>query len=397
MDTSVEVGDIFRLFGPAYLSKYGKHLPLRHHRAIRALSICRTAALGGHVLKCDQCGATKNCYNSCRNRHCPKCQSLAQWHWVQERQRDLLPVPYFHVVFTLPEALRPLARQNQRVIYNLLFKAASQTLLTLSRDPKHLGASIGVTCVLHTWSQTLVDHPHLHCLVTGGGLSEDGVEWIHTPKGFFLPVQVLSKLFKGKFLAFLKDAFEQDKLIFKGKTASLSNTDAFNELLNKLYQQGWIVYCKPPFGSPKQVIDYLGRYTHRIAISNERVVALQGDQVTFLYRDRADGNKKKRMTLSVFEFIRRFLLHILPDGFVKIRHYGLASNRHRNTTLRQAQTLLDVPLDDIEAPKMTWQAVMIHFTGIDPCQCRVCGQGHLITEKVLFPQRYRAPPKQKDR
>ena len=392
MDTSVEVGDIFRQFGPAYLAKYGQHLPLRHHRAIRALSICRTAALGGHVLECDQCGAIKICYNSCRNRHCPKCQSLAQWRWVEERQKDLLPIPYFHVVFTLPGALRALVLHNQRVMYNLLFKAASETLLTLSADPKYLGAQIGVTSVLHTWSQTLMDHPHLHCLVTGGGLSEDEVEWRESRKDFFLPIQVLASLFRGKFLAFLKKAYEQDKLSFSGQIAQLSDQSRFKQLLNGLYQKAWIVYCKPPFGSPKQVIDYLGRYTHRVAISNERIIAQEGDQVTFSYRDRADGNKKKRMTLSAFEFIRRFLLHILPEGFVKIRHYGLSSNRHRNTRLRWAQSLLGVCTQETETAKPTWQDLIVRITGIDPCQCQVCGQGRLITKEVLFPQKHRAPP-----
>jgi hypothetical protein len=392
MDTSIEVGDIFRQFGSAYLARYGQHLSLRHHRAIRALSICRTSALGGHVASCDHCGAIKICYNSCRNRHCPKCQSLAQWQWVEERQKDLLPVSYFHVVFTLPESLRPLALQNQRMIYNLLFKAASGTLTTLALDPKYLGAQIGVTAVLHTWSQTLIDHPHLHCLVTGGGLSEDDIEWVHTRKDFFLPVQVLASLFKGKFLSFLKQAYEQNQLIFNGQITSLAQPTAFKHFLNGLYQKGWIVYCKPPFASPKQVIDYLGRYTHRIAISNERIISLDKDQVTFSYRDRADGNKKKRMTLSTFEFIRRFLMHILPDGFVKIRHYGLSSNRHRNTRLRHTQSLLGITTKETDIPKPTWQELMIRITGKDPCQCQVCGQGRLIIKEVLFPQKYRAPP-----
>jgi hypothetical protein len=392
MDTSIEVGDIFRLFGPVYVKKYGQHMPLCHHRSIRALSICRTKALGGHVAQCDQCGAIKICYNSCRNRHCPKCQSLAQWKWVEERQKDLLPIPYFHVVFTLPEALRPLALQNQRVIYNLLFQAASQTLLTLSADPKYLGAQIGVTSVLHTWSQTLMNHPHLHCLVTGGGLSEDGIEWRATRKDFFLPVQVMASLFRGKFLAFLKKAYEQDRLIFCGQIAQLADENQFKHLIDGLYQKGWIVYCKPPFAGPKQVLDYLGRYTHRIAIGNEHILHLVNDQVTFSYRDRAQDKKKKRMTLSAFEFIRRFLLHILPDSFVKIRHYGLSSNRHRNTTLRWAQSLLGICLQEIETPKPTWQDLMVRITGIDPCQCQVCGRGRLVLKEVLFPQKYRAPP-----
>jgi hypothetical protein len=393
MDPSIEVGDIFRQFGPAYLAKHGQHLSLRHHRAMRALSACRTSALGGHVSECDHCGAIKICYNSCRNRHCPKCQSLAQWQWVEERQKDLLPIPYFHVVFTLPAALRPLALRNQRLVYGLLFKAATQTLITLASDTKYLGAQIGVTAVLHTWTQTLLDHPHLHCVVTGGGLSEDGIEWVSSRKGFFLPVQVLASLFRGKFLSFLKKAYEQDQLIFSGQIAQLSDQSRFKHFMDGLYQKAWIVYCKPPFGSARQVIDYLGRYTHRIAISNERIIKLEDDQVTFSYRDRADGNKKKRMTLSAFEFIRRFLLHILPEGFVKIRHYGLSSNRHRNTRLRWAQCLLGVPTQETETTKPTWQDLMIRLTGVDPSLCQVCGQGRLITKEVLFPQKYRAPPR----
>ena len=392
MDAPIEVGDLLRQFGSAYVSRVGRHIPLRHHRALRALSICRTATLGGHVFKCDHCGAIKICYNSCRNRHCPKCQSLAQWRWVEERQKDLLPIPYFHVVFTLPEALRALALRNQRWVYNLLFKAASQTLIGLASDPKYLGAQIGVTAVLHTWSQTLLDHPHLHCLVTGGGLSEDGIQWRPARKGFFLPVRVLARLFRGKFLSYLRKAYAQDKLVFSLDIAHLSDRSQFKHLLDGLYQKAWVVYCKPPFGSAVQVLDYLGRYTHRVAIGNERIVKLQRDQVTFSYRDRAEGNKKKQMTLPAVEFIRRFLFHILPEGFVKIRHYGLSSNRHRNTRLRLAQSLLGISARKIETPRPTWQDLMQRFTGASPGQCPVCGQSCLVVKEVLFPQKYRAPP-----
>jgi hypothetical protein len=396
MATSVEVADIFRCFGSAYRAQYGGQMPLRHHRAMRAIEICRTAALGGHVEQCDTCGALHMSYNSCRNRHCPKCQNLATLRWVEARKKDVLPIRYFHVVFTLPTQLRDLTLRNQRVMYNLLFKAASQTLLDLGEDPKYLGAQIGVIALLHTWTQTLLDHPHLHCLATGGGLSFDGQYWIGVKKRrrkrFLVPVKVLSRLFRGKFLALLKTAYEQDELVFAGQIAHLQSSGAFNRLLDKLYQMAWVVYCKSPLGGAEQVIDYLSRYTHRVGISNDRIISLEGDQVTFSYRDRAEGNRRRLMPLPAFEFIRRFLLHILPEGFVRIRYYGLCANRHRKSRLKQAQKLLHHT--QVQSPEClsTWQALLYRLTGVDVRVCSVCGKGRMVKKEILYPHPYRAPP-----
>jgi len=392
MKSSVEVADVFRAWGPAYRQAYGSTMPLRHLRAMTAIEICRTAALGGHVDACDCCGAIRISYNSCRNRHCPKCQSLAKERWVEARKQELLPVPYFHVVFTLPDALRPLALRNQKVVYNLLFKAASQTLTELASDPRHLGAQIGFTAILHTWTQTLIDHPHLHCVVTGGGLSPDGERWVTGREGFFIPVEVLSRLFRGKILAYLRDASNGRKLVFPGDIADLADTAAFQQLLSALYRKAWVVYCKPPFGTPEKTLEYLGRYTHRVAISNDRILKLAGDHVTFRYRDSADDDRVKQMTLSAFEFIRRFLLHVLPDNFVKIRHYGLLSNRNRKGKLRQAQRLLGGTVSDTPDDHEPWRELLHRLTGIDPDLCPCCGKGHMITKEILQPRPSRASP-----
>lgn len=394
MKSSPEVADIFRAFGESYRQVHGEEMPLRHFRAMRAIEICRTAALGGHTDACDHCGAVRISYNSCRNRHCPKCQFLAKERWLEARKADLLPVPYFHVVFTLPEALRPLALRNQKVVYNLLFQSASQTLRELSRDPRHLGAQIGFTAVLHTWSQTLMDHPHLHCVVTGGGLSLDGQEWIASRKDFFIPVRVLSRLFRGKFLDYLKKAYQDGKLKFPGLLAPVEGSASFNVYLSGLYQQEWNVYCKPPFSSPQEVVDYLGRYTHRVAISNDRILSLEGDQVSFRYRDYADGGKIKTMPLHAFEFIRRFLLHILPEGFVKIRHYGILSNRNKATRLRRCRQLPGVSIhnEKEKEPKTTWEDLLYRLTGVDPGTCPRCGIGRMVLKEILHPQTNRSPP-----
>ena len=394
MKSSPEVADIFRAFGESYRQVHGEEMPLRHFRAMRAIEICRTAALGGHTDACDHCGAVRISYNSCRNRHCPKCQFLAKERWIEDRKQDLLPVPYFHVVFTLPEELRPLALRNQKVVYDLLFQSASQTLRELSRDPQHLGAQIGFTAVLHTWSQTLMDHPHLHCVVTGGGLSLDGQEWIAGRKDFFIPVRVLSRLFRGKFLDCLKKAYQDGKLKFPGVLAPVGGSASFNVYLSGLYQQEWNVYCKPPFSSPEEVVDYLGRYTHRVAISNDRILSLEGDQVSFRYRDYADGGKIKTMSLHAFEFIRRFLLHILPEGFVKIRHYGILSNRNKATRLRRCRQLLGVSIhnEQEKEPKTTWEDLLYRLTGVDPRICPHCGIGRMVLKEVLQPQTDRSPP-----
>ncbi|MDQ1335665.1 MAG: hypothetical protein QG552_2615 [Thermodesulfobacteriota bacterium] len=386
MRSSLEVADVFRSHGPAYRESHGQRMPLRHLRAMRAIELCRTAELGGHVDRCDHCGKLKVSYNSCRNRHCPKCQGLDKERWLEARKRDLLPTTYFHVVFTLPDSLRPLALRNQEVVYNILFKAASETLRTLTQDPKHLGAEVGFIAVLHTWSQTLMDHPHLHCIVTGGGLSPDQTQWIPCKKDFFLAVKALSRLFRGKFLAYLNDARQKGKLKFPGKIDHMQQDGSFNELLSDLYQQDWVVYCKRPFSNAETVMDYLGRYTHRVAISNDRVVHMEGDQVTFRYRDRTDNDTVKYMTLDAEEFIRRFLMHILPDQFIKIRHYGILSNRNRHSKLVVAKTLLGVSDPNFSTDvRETWQDLLTRITGCDPRICPYCGKGRMVLKEVLKP------------
>jgi len=384
MKRSLEVADIFRGFGPAYRELHGSQMPPRHLRVMRAIEVCRTAELGGHIDQCDHCGQVRISYNSCRNRHCPKCQSLEKERWLEARKKDLLPTSYFHLVFTLPEGLRPLALRNQKVIYSLLFKAASETLAQLAKDPKYLGAEIGFIALLHTWSQTLIDHPHLHCLVTAGGLSLDGQRWISSRKGFFIPVKVLSSLFRGKFLDSLKRVYEAGELKFPGKIEALKGSSAFKKFLTDLYQQEWVVYCKPPLKRSEQVIEYLGRYTHRVALSNDRLVSLEGNQVVLRWRDSAGRNKIKFLTLEVFEFIRRFLLHVLPDQFVKIRHYGILSNRSRKGKLLQCQNLLGVVTNGEleESPKETWEDLVTRITGIDPRVCPFCGQGKMIQKEI---------------
>jgi hypothetical protein len=387
MKRTLEVADIFRAFGPAYRELHGLEMPLRHLRVMRAVEICRTAELGGHIDQCDHCGQRKISYNSCRNRHCPKCQSLEKERWLEARKKDLLPTSYFHLVFTLPEGLRPLALRNQKVVYSLLFKAASETLLQLAKDPKYLGAEIGFIALLHTWSQTLIDHPHLHCIVTGGGLSLDGhgQQWISSRKGFFIPVKVLSSLFRGKFLDALQKVYGAGKLKFPGKIEVLKGAPAFKKFLTDLYQQEWVVYCKPPLKRAEQVMEYLGRYTHRVALSNDRLVDLKENRVTLRWRDSADGNRIKLLTLEVFEFIRRFLLHVLPDRFVKIRHYGLLSNRSRKRKLLRCQKLLGVSTQEEpeESPKESWEDLLTRLTGVDPRVCPFCGQGKMVRREIL--------------
>ncbi len=392
MQRCLEVADIFRAYGPAY--RQGHEMPVRHLRAMRAVEICRTVELGGHVDECDHCGRLRISYNSCRNRHCPKCQCLDKERWLEARKEDLLPTAYFHPVFTVPEGVKPLALRNQEVVYAILFRAASESLKQLTEDPKHLGAEVGFIAVLHTWSQTLMDHPHLHCIVTGGGLSPDGLRWIPCKGEFFLPVKVLSRLFRGKFLAYLKEAYEKGKLVFPGKVAHFKDKRAFNALVKELYGQEWVVYCKPPFQSAERVMDYLGRYTHRVALSNDRLVKLEGGKVTFRYRDRKDNDRIKPMTLDASEFIRRFLLHILPDGFVKIRHYGILSNRKRNTKLGLCKRLLSVDWrhEEREKKSESWQDLLTRVTGHDPRICPHCGKGRMVLKEFLNPSALPLPP-----
>ena len=306
------------------------------------MAACRTAALGGHVDGCHACGHQQISYNSCRNRHCPKCQGAARANWLKARADELLPVPYFHLVFTLPEVFSLLALQNPRVVYGILFRAASQTLLEVAATPKHLGAKIGFLAVLHTWGQNLLHHPHLHLVVPAGGLSVDESRWIHCRPGFFLPVRVLSRVFRGKFLALLRQAFQAGQLKFHGQLAPRAKPAAFEHLLNVAVRQEWVVYAKQPFGGPEVVLKYLARYTHRVAIANQRLVSLRDGQVTFRWKDYAHGQAQKLMTVSTAEFMRRFLLHVLPRGLVRIRHYGFLANRRRQAKIALCRSLLGV-------------------------------------------------------
>jgi len=340
---ALEVADIFRRHGDAFRQAHAGHLGRVERRIMGAITACRTAVLGGHVEQCDGCGATRIAYNSCRSRHCPKCQGLARAQWLAERQAELLPVPYFHVVFTVPASVGEIAFQNKAIVYAILFRAAAKTLASIATDPKHLGAQLGATMVLHTWGQTLQHHPHIHCVIPGGGPSLDGTSWVACRPGFFLPVRVLSRLFRRLFLRELQIAFDVGKLCFFGKLSGLADPEVFALCLDELRHTNWVVYAKPPFGGPEQVLAYLGRYTHRIAIANSRLLSLADGKVCFTWKDyRADG-KTKVMTLDADEFIRRFLLHALPDGFHRIRHYGFLANGSRGVSLALCRQLLEVP------------------------------------------------------
>lgn len=336
----LEVADVVRAHRADLEQASGGILSGAESRVLNALAGCRTDALGGHVERCDHCGHQRIAYNSCRNRHCPKCQGSARREWVAERETELLPVEYFHVVFTIPHELALLAFRNKKVVYEILFRAAAGTLRTIGSDPKHLGAQLGVLALLHTWGQTLEHHPHVHCVVTGGGLSPDQSRWISCRPGFFLPVRVLSRLFRARFLGLLKRAHEQDKLTFGGRLAGLEARSRFRAFLAQLRSREWVVYSKPPFGGPARVLKYLGRYTHRVAIANNRIVAFEDGRVSFLWKDYAHDNRQRVMTLGAVEFLRRFLRHILPKGFVRIRHYGFLANRHREERLALCRKLL---------------------------------------------------------
>ena len=382
-DHRLELADIFRGLGPAFLEREGRSLSPEQKRVFRDVILCRTAELGGHVEECDACGYRRISYNSCRNRHCPKCQAAARAEWLEERATELLPVEYFHVVFTLPQQVGPLALQNKRVIYGLLFRAAAETLLQIAADPQHLGVEIGVLAVLHTWGQNLSHHPHIHCVIPGGGISADNLRWISCREGFFLPVRVLSRLFRGKFIAYLREAFAQDELAFHGELKFLVAADHFDGWLRQLGKQEWVVYAKRPFGGPEQVLKYLARYTHRVAISNERLVALTDGQVTFGWKDYAHGNVQKQMTLSAVEFTRRFLLHVLPRGFVRIRHYGFLANRLRQEKLALCKRLLGDRHDRLTPSGSPGESELDQGPG--PEICRVCQSGRMIVVEWLEP------------
>jgi hypothetical protein len=375
----LEVADVIRSHGSAFLKKYGRHLSATQKKALRELAQCRTAALGGHVQRCLDCGAERIAYNSCRNRHCPKCQALSRARWLEREATYLLPVEYHHVVFTLPSELAELASSNAACVYNLLMQSAAETLRDVAANPKRLGAQVGVLMVLHTWGQNLHHHPHVHCVVTGGGLSCDvrGVidvspRWVSCRPGFFLPVRVLSRVFRGKFLAGLRVLYAQGKLKLPELLAS-----SFAAWLSPLYAKDWVVYVKPPFGGPEQVLKYLARYTHRVAISNHRMVKVTDGRVTIRYRDYAESRKEKLLTLSAEEFLRRFLVHVLPKGFMKIRHYGLLASRQREARLRQARKLL------LAASVAPSASASDGIAATEAPQCPVCGSVRLSRGELL--------------
>src|ERR1700756_1239471 len=382
----LEVADLLRTAGDAFLERNRHWLRWKHIKVLLAIRRCRTAALGGHLDECTRCGyrATIS-YNSCRNRHCPKCQIAARERWIAARQRELLPTRYVHVVFTLPPQLATLALQNKKVVYDLLFRASAETLLEVACDPKHLGAEIGFFTVLHTWNQKLGLHPHVHCVIPAGGLSLDHAHWVKSRDRFFLPIHVLRRVFRGKFVAALRQGFQEGQLSFHGNLTCLAQPKTFAACLRPLFRKDWVVYSKPPFGGPEYVLQYLGRYTHRVAISNHRLVSFAGGKVTFRWRDSAHNNEQKLLTLSVDEFLRRFLLHLLPRGFVRIRNFGLLANRRRATTLPLCFQLLG------SAPQAKAETSIAGSS--DAWLCPKCGGPMLLIERFTAAElQLRSPP-----
>lgn len=386
MQTSLEVADIFRSAGPAYRTAHAGHLSLQQLKVMSAIEQCRTAALGGHVEACEDCGHWRIAYNSCRNRHCPKCQGAAARTWLEAREADLLPVGYFHVVFTQPAEVADIAFHNKAAVYDLLFRAASATMLTIAADPRHLGARIGITAVLHTWGSAMTHHPHVHMIVPGGGIANDGSRWISSRPAFLLPVRVLGRLFRRLFLTQLLALHDARRLSFFGAMAPLAERRAFLRYLSPVRKKRWVVYAKPPFAGPEAVLAYLSRYTHRVAISNRRLLAFDNTGVTMRHKDyRRDGADRQRvMTLSADEFIRRFLLHVLPRGFHRIRHYGLLAGSARRASLALARELLDVMPDAEETP------LDEPADPTPPCPC--CGGKMIVIEVFIRWRQPRAPP-----
>jgi hypothetical protein len=376
----LEVADVFRHFGPVFRGQHGASLSAARWRAMIAIERCRTVALGGHVERCSGCGHQRVAYNSCRNRNCPKCQGLARAQWLEARQAELLDVPYYHVVFTVPDVIATIAFQNQTVVYDILFRAVSETLRTIAAEPKHLGAEVGFLAVLHTWGQNLMHHPHLHCLIPGGGISLDDSRWIACRPGFFLPVRVLSRLFRGLFLHYLEKAFAAGALNFFSAQRHLHEPAAFRRHLAPVHDTEWVVYAKRPFAGPAQVLDYVGRYTHRVAISNNRLVSMDGDKLRFRWKDYRDGNRQKTMTLEAGEFIRRFLIHVLPDGFHRIRYYGFLGNSHRARKLARCRELLGmVQAEPVAAdPRADYRNRYEALTGRSLRECPHCHTGIMV-------------------
>jgi hypothetical protein len=382
----LEVADLIRTAGAAFLERNRQWIRWKHVKVLLAIARCRTATLGGHVDQCTRCGhrATIS-YNSCRNRHCPKCQTAARDRWIAARQKELLPTRYVHVVFTLPSQLAPLASQNNKLLYGLLLRASAETLLEVARDSRHLGAEIGFFSVLHTWSQKLTLHPHVHCVIPAGGLSLDHTHWVKSPNQFFLPLKVLSRVFRGKFVASLRQAFGDDQLHFSGNLAPLAQPKTFAAWLRQLFREDWVVYAKRPFGGPEYVLQYLGRYTHRVAISNHRLLSFADGKVTFRWRDSAHNNEQKVLTLSLDEFLRRFLLHLLPKGFVRIRNFGFLANRRRATLLPLCFQLLGA----VQKPQAEEDA----SDSKDLWRCPKCGGPMVVIERLTAAEiQLRSPP-----
>jgi hypothetical protein len=381
-----EVADLIRTAGTAFLERNRRWLRWKHIKVLLAIARCRTAALGGHLDQCTRCGHRAISYNSCRNRHCPKCQTAARDRWIAARQKELLPTHYVHVVFTLPAQLAPLALQNKKLLYGLLLRASAETLLEVARDPGHLGAEIGFFSVLHTWSQKLTLHPHVHCVIPAGGLSLDHTHWVKSQNRFFLPLKVLSRVFRGKFVAGLKQAFQSGQLHFHGNLAPLAQPKTFAAWLRSLFRKDWVIYAKPPFGGPAYVLQYLGRYTHRVAISNHRLVSLTDGKVTFRWRDSAHHNEQKLMTVSLDEFLRRFLLHLLPKGFVRIRNFGFLANRRRATLLPLCFHLLGAAAQQPQADQNA-------SASNDLWCCPQCGGPMVVVERFTAAEmQLRSPP-----
>jgi hypothetical protein len=381
-----EVADIFRRYGGIWRDEHGASMSTAQRAAMSAIERCRTAALGGHVEQCDQCGEQRVSYNSCRSRNCPKCQSLARAQWVEDRQAELLDTQYCHVVFTIPNEISAIAFQNAEVVYDILFQATAGTLRTIAADPKHLGAEIGFFAILHTWGQNLGYHPHLHCAIPGGGLSLDGKRWISCRPRFFLPVLVLGRLFRRLFLQALEKAFRAGKLQFLSSLQHLCETRAFHRYLDQVRRINWVVYSKPPFAGPERVLDYLGRYTHRIAISNNRLISIDGSKIRFAWKDYRNGDRRRVMTLSADEFIRRFLIHVLPSGFQRIRYYGFLGNRYRKEKLARCRELLGMrhPSEHADAMKEgDYRDKVKELTGTSLRDCPSCHHGRMLCIEVL--------------
>lgn len=384
-----EVGDIFRLHGAAYREQHA--LPLHHLRVMRALEVCRTAALGGHIEQCDHCGHRRPVYNSCRNRHCPKCQALAKAQWLADRQAELLPVGYFHNVFTLPHELNDLLAANQQVLYALLFHSVAETLQEFAHDPQHgLGGQLGFVAVLHTWDQKLLYHVHLHCVIAGGALAADGSRWLPARRNYLFSVKAMSRVFRGKYLAGLQRAFAKEELVFPGRLADWASPEKFQQRLSRCWQKDWVVYSQRPFAGPEKVLDYLSRYTHRVAISNHRLRSSDAGRVTFDYRDRRDGNQLKQLTVSADEFIRRFLMHVVPPGFCRIRHYGFLGNKVKAERLQRCRTLLGQSTPTVAEAPSAAVAWLLCWTGMDVTKCPQCKEGTMVVvERLPGPQRAR--------